>query len=137
MPQTFKTKKNTYRLEINFGTIFKVTEKTGVDLLNPGFEVDGVTTSQALLYNPALLARVIMALVKDDAQSDDDFLRELDGAAFKAAEAAFWEEYRFFFGRAGRQWLAVALGKELAEKQARAADTARILSGLPGAPSLT
>lgn len=123
--------KKTWVIDFNFSAIFTVAEKTGVDLLNPGLEVDGVSLSQALLYNPALLTRVIMAMVKPEDMPDDSFLKRIDAATFHAAEVAFWDAYLNFFARAGRGWIATALRKEIEEKRIRGETTNKTLNDLP------
>lgn len=136
--QYFKDKHGDQHLiEMTFATILNVLENTNVDLLNPGIVTDGVTTSQALIYNQAILARVIWFSCVHEPQTatESSFMSALDGAAFHSAEVAFWTEYKNFFVQSGREWLAIAIAKELEQRQTQAEQAENILNELPGVTS--
>lgn len=123
MANKFFTDANGIKREINitFATIFRVAEKTGYDLLNPGEIQNGAVLSEKLLNDPKTVVEVLAAIC--EIEDKDAFYSALDGKAYAEAEDAFWNAYSDFFAQAGRDWLVVAIQRSL-ETRAQAEETA-------------
>lgn len=129
----FKDRKGrTWSVEINLGTVRRVQEKLGVNLLDIGFETDnGEPLTRRLLYDDLFFANVCAAIMDAQRAPFDEF----GGYELKELDACFWTEYQNFFADRGRDWAAKALEMDRQTRDDKALETLEKLSGATSSSS--
>ena len=129
----FKDRKGrTWSIEINLGTVRRVQEKLGVNLLDVGFETDnGEPLTRRLLYDDLFFANVCAVIMDDQGALFDEF----GGCELKELDERFWAEYKNFFADRGRDWAAKALEMDRKTRDDKAIETLEKLSGATSSSS--
>jgi len=126
MRQFIDTSGRTWQLAMTIGSVKRVKNLLGVNLLDPlgakprkvrGVARKGRPLVTRLQLDPALLIDVIFALVKPQADhlgvTDEDFGEALGGEAAYGAYEAFMGEWQAFFRGLRRETEAKAIGANL------------------------
>lgn len=107
------TQGHTWSIILNIGTVKKVRDRLGINLLQPGDGDPPLLTR--LATDPILLGDVIAVLIEKQFDlykvTADNIYEFFDGETMKNGESAFFEELELFFRNNGRTDQALATKK--------------------------